>query len=249
MKLLSYQSTQGARIAVAVDDNQCVDIAALYNRVTGEHAPELADMLTLIKSGEAGLEKIRSVIAQHQDSDKIALADIEFLAPLPLPESVRDFANYELHCLQALSASMRMRAAKEPNPEQALEEFKSSGAYAIPPIWYDQPLYYKCNRFSISGHNQTIHWPNYSNVMDYELELACIIGKTAKDVKKEDAKDYIFGYTIYTTLAHAMHKARKWHFAWARPRVKISTIPIRSAPGSSPKTNCPTPTTCIWKFG
>lgn len=47
MKLLSYQSTQGARIAVAVDDNQCVDIAALYNRVTGEHAPELADMLTL----------------------------------------------------------------------------------------------------------------------------------------------------------------------------------------------------------
>ena len=201
MKLLSYQSETGPRIGVVVDEHNCVDIAALYKRVKGEDAAELTDMLTLVKSGDASLDKVHAVRDEVDAHDLIDMASIEFLAPLPLPESIRDFANYELHCQQALAASMKMRASKEADPDKALAEFKASGQYVIPPYWYEEPLYYKCNRFSISAHNQTIHWPHYSNVMDYELELAAIIGKTAKDVKAEDAADYIFGYTIYNDFS------------------------------------------------
>ncbi|MFI4984678.1 MAG: hypothetical protein ACHP93_04715 [Solirubrobacterales bacterium] len=41
----------------------------------------------------------------------------------------------------------------------------------IPAVWYQQPIYYKANRFSVNGPDTDVVWPPYSQVMDYELEL------------------------------------------------------------------------------
>ena len=82
--------------------------------------------------------------------------------------------------------------------EQAL---RASGRFAVPDVWYQQPLYYKANRFSVAQSGKDIVWPAYSEVMDFELELACIIGKKGKDIKKGNAEDHIFGYTIYNDLS------------------------------------------------
>lgn len=49
---------------------------------------------------------------------------------------------------------------------------------------------------TIIGHENNIIKPSMSNEIDYEGELAIVIGKTCKNIKKEDSKDYIFGYTI-----------------------------------------------------
>jgi 2-keto-4-pentenoate hydratase/2-oxohepta-3-ene-1,7-dioic acid hydratase in catechol pathway len=70
----------------------------------------------------------------------------------------------------------------------------------IPPIWYDQPIYYKGNRFAVSGPDSTVHWPSFSRVIDYELEIACVIGLGGRDIAKTDAHKHIFGYTIFNDL-------------------------------------------------
>ena len=44
-------------------------------------------------------------------------------------------------------------------------------------------------------------WPDYSNIMDFELELACVIGKKGRDIDKTRADDHIFGYTIYNDFS------------------------------------------------
>ena len=65
-------------------------------------------------------------------------------------------------CLRALDASMRLRAAKEDDPEEALKRMQASGAYGLPAIWYDIPLYYKGNRFATNGHEGDVQWPPFA---------------------------------------------------------------------------------------
>jgi 2-keto-4-pentenoate hydratase/2-oxohepta-3-ene-1,7-dioic acid hydratase in catechol pathway len=74
---------------------------------------------------------------------------------------------------------------------------EEKGILSVPQTFYDQPIYYKANRFSVVGHDHDVIWPRYSNFMDFELEFGVYIGKPAKDVAKEAARDHIFGYTIF----------------------------------------------------
>jgi 2-keto-4-pentenoate hydratase/2-oxohepta-3-ene-1,7-dioic acid hydratase in catechol pathway len=70
----------------------------------------------------------------------------------------------------------------------------------IPPIWYEQPIYYKCNRFAVAGPDSTVQWPPQSRVIDYELEIACVIGAAGRDIPVDQAAAHIFGYTIFNDL-------------------------------------------------
>jgi len=85
---------------------------------------------------------------------------------------------------------------------------KASGAYRLPPVWYDIPLYYKGNRFATSGHEDDIEWPPFAENMDYELELAAVIGTQGKDIAEADARDFIFGYTIFNDFSARDIQAR-----------------------------------------
>jgi len=70
----------------------------------------------------------------------------------------------------------------------------------VPAIWYEQPIYYKCNRFAVTGTGSTVRWPAYSAVIDYELEIACVIGRKGRDIEAANASDHIFGYTVFNDL-------------------------------------------------
>jgi 2-keto-4-pentenoate hydratase/2-oxohepta-3-ene-1,7-dioic acid hydratase in catechol pathway len=87
------------------------------------------------------------------------------------------------------------------DPAKAEQELQASGRFTVPEVWYQQPLYYKANRFSVAQSGKDVVWPAYSDVMDFELELACIIGKRGKDISKANAEDHIFGYTIYNDFS------------------------------------------------
>ena len=71
----------------------------------------------------------------------------------------------------------------------------------MPKIWYERPSFYKPSRFAVCGTDQDVVWPAYSKTIDYELEFACVIGKTGRDIPKDKARDYIFGYTIFNDLS------------------------------------------------
>lgn len=190
MKLITFvvPGDNEHRVGALKADGSVVDF--------GSH---FGSMQSLIESGDTGLEQAHKLL--QASAKVITTSNFEYRAPLPLPVQIRDFANYKKHCLQALDASMYLRSRNEENPEKALAEYKASGQYKLADIWYEQPLYFKCNRMNVIGHEQDVSWPHYSERMDYELEIACIIGKKAKNVNRENAKDYIFGYTIYNDFS------------------------------------------------
>jgi len=66
----------------------------------------------------------------------------------------------------------------------------------IPPEWYNAPVYYKGNPHTILGPDEELPWPLNTEKLDYELELACVIGRTGRDISKDEAEQYIAGYTI-----------------------------------------------------
>lgn len=87
-------------------------------------------------------------------SDSWALADVTLLAPVPEPPSVRDFYAFEGH----VAAGWRRR-------EQP-----------IPPYWYDSPVFYFSNPASIIGPDAPVRRPATTRMLDFELEIAAIIG-------------------------------------------------------------------------
>jgi 2-keto-4-pentenoate hydratase/2-oxohepta-3-ene-1,7-dioic acid hydratase in catechol pathway len=87
------------------------------------------------------------------------------------------------------------------DPTTAEQALRASGRFAVPDIWYQQPLYYKANRFSVAPSGKDILWPDYSKMMDFELEMACVIGKKGRDINKDNADSHIFGYTIYNDFS------------------------------------------------
>ena len=103
----------------------------------------------------------------------IPLSDVRLLAPLPRPPSLRDFYTFERHV--AAGNALRGRP--------------------IPPVWYHQPVFYFSNHAAIYGHDADVPFPR-TEALDYELEIACVIGRAGRDIAEEDADAYIAGYLI-----------------------------------------------------
>jgi 2-keto-4-pentenoate hydratase/2-oxohepta-3-ene-1,7-dioic acid hydratase in catechol pathway len=70
-------------------------------------------------------------------------------------------------------------------------------------------VYYIGNRLSVAAPEQDIQWPRYSQVMDFELELACVIGKQAKNLTLGNALDHVFGFTIFNDFSARDAQARE----------------------------------------
>lgn len=144
-----------------------------------------ADMLALIDAGEAGLREARDCVAAARR--RHLLRDVTLRAPVPVPRQVRDCMVFEKHVLQA--RQQRARAAG------------SDARVELPPVWYEQPIYYKSNRFSVVGPGADIRWPRYSEFMDFELELGAIIGRQGVDIPPARAHDHVFGYLVFNDVS------------------------------------------------
>lgn len=184
MRLATFDQGEGARLGAVTQDG-LVDLS-----VQGE--PALASMLALIEAGEAGMELAR---AAAQSGRPMALVGVRLLAPIPAPPQIRDASTFPKHITQAPVGMQRLGARLQGRPEPDL----SPGQ--VPDIYKSQPIYYITNRFSVVGHEAQIAWPRYSNCMDFELEVACVIGRGGKDIAKADAFSHVFGYTIFNDFS------------------------------------------------
>jgi len=66
----------------------------------------------------------------------------------------------------------------------------------LDPAWYRAPVYYKGNHRSIVGPDADVTWPSFTERLDFELELACVIGASGRDFDEASAERAIFGYTV-----------------------------------------------------
>jgi fumarylacetoacetate (FAA) hydrolase len=95
--------------------------------------------------------------------------------PLPPIASIRDFYAFEQH-------------VKTCRRQRGLD---------MVPEWYKVPVFYFSNPAGVIGHDDPVSAPKNNQALDYELELACIIGKAGRDIPDDDrALDYVAGFTI-----------------------------------------------------
>jgi 2-keto-4-pentenoate hydratase/2-oxohepta-3-ene-1,7-dioic acid hydratase in catechol pathway len=209
LKLATFEYQGHIVTGVVIAEGQLLD---LHATASAAERPLVHSMQAIIENEPRALELITTLVARNRGDHVIRAAEVRFLAPLPVPNSIRDFANFELHCLQALENSMRTRAASQPDPEAAYRSYRASGNYALPPIWYQRPFYFKGNRRTCSGHESTIQWPRFTELMDYELEFAAIIGRQGVDIAHEQAREHIFGYTIFNDFSARDEQVRDQQF-------------------------------------
>ncbi len=193
MKLLTFKQ-QGSEHLGALTDT------GVFNLSTA--APEdiaFSSMQNFIEAGQPTLDRAYTMLASSPAS--IPSDQVDFLAPLPLPAQIRDCLGFEEHLKNSFESAIKLSAMAEDDPVKAEQALRASGRFSVPKIWYQQPLYYKANRFSVAQSGKDVVWPAYSDVMDFELEMACIIGKKGKDISKASAEEHIFGYTIYNDFS------------------------------------------------
>jgi fumarylacetoacetate (FAA) hydrolase len=108
--------------------------------------------------------------------ETVPLDQVRLLAPLDRPPSVRDFFAFEDH-------------VKNSRAGQGLE---------VDPGWYERPLFYFSNPAAIYGPDDEILVPRGCRALDYELEVAAVIGVEAADLDPDDpaTMDVIAGFTI-----------------------------------------------------
>jgi fumarylacetoacetate (FAA) hydrolase len=98
--------------------------------------------------------------------------------PLPIPpvRSIRDFYAFEQH----------------------VKTCRAQRGLAMVAQWYDIPVFYFSNPASVIGHGDPVHAPRSTQELDFELEIAAIIGTQASDLPADDsAMDCVAGFTIY----------------------------------------------------
>lgn len=196
MKLATFETAAGlAKLGAYDREGRMLDLA-IAQEASGVGKPSyFTSMQALIEAGEFGLQAADAIISQSPD-EAVAVAGWRLLAPLPVPVQIRDCLSFETHLHNSFESVMKLTAARASDPIAAEAELRASGRFAVPDVWYKQPIYYKANRFAVGAPESDVVWPSYSELMDFELELACVIGRKGRDIASAAAEEHIFGYTV-----------------------------------------------------
>ena len=170
MRFITFEKKdKTVRAGWLVDENHVIDMFEATKGVLPQ------SMLGFIENQAFYFDFIASVPTFTSENTGVyPLSDVVLKAPLPNPRSLRDFYAFEQH----------VKTAREKR------------GLAMIPEWYEIPVFYFSNPMTIKGPNDDILQPKQCNWLDYELEIACIIGKQGSDIKSNEAEDYIFGYCI-----------------------------------------------------
>lgn len=112
--------------------------------------------------------------AQAGRYHRAPLGSVRLLPPVE-PRAMRDFVAFERHI-----AGMK----------------QAEGASGVPDAWYEAPVFLFMNPWSVVGAEDDVPAPPDSALLDYELEIAAIVGRTARNVAEKDVASYIAGYCI-----------------------------------------------------
>ncbi len=201
MKLVTYERKGKPRAGALVDgDRKIVELAEAHKEAFGKSYAAFRSVQDLIEAGDEGLERAKETVRKGRKG-AFSKKDVRLLAPVPVPIQMRDCLCFETHLKQSFAAARRVRANAAPDPEAAMKEMERTGVLSVPKTFYEQPIYYKANRFSVIGTDQDVLWPSYSRLMDFELEFGFYVRKKGVDIPKEKARDYIYGYTIFNDFS------------------------------------------------
>lgn len=195
MKLVTYRASveAEARLGVVVDD-LVVDVEGL-GAACGEDLPD--SMLGLIDAGRPGLNTLRGCL-EECDGDfpagiATALANVRLLAPIPRPR--KNIFGIGLNYVEHVAESARTLDTAKDLPKQPV-------VFSKPPT-------------TVIGPGDAIeHNKKMTRQLDWEVELAVIIGTTARRVTKTTALNHVFGYSVMIDVsARDNRRAGQWIFS------------------------------------
>ncbi len=133
--------------------------------------PAGTSVLELLRSGTL----IEAGAAARVEGDAVALAGLRLLVPVDAP-TVRDFVAFEEH-VEGIVASV-------------------AGGSGVGEAWYEAPTFYFTNPYALIGAHDDVARPPGCTLLDFELEVAAVIGRTGADLTPAAAREHIAGYTI-----------------------------------------------------
>jgi len=130
--------------------------------------------------GEAWLDDLRfhfqtACTARNDDALNctLPLSAVEFTIPVQ-PRSFRDFYAFQQH----------------------VERCRSNRGAEMVPQWYEMPVFYFSNPFSFMGPKSPVFAPKGCERLDFELEVACVVGKAGKNIRAADAHQHMIGLVV-----------------------------------------------------
>ena len=191
MKLVTYSAGGEQRVGAVVgdDNNQVVDLAAadraLARREKRKTHAFFSDMLTLLEAGSKGISAAKKAAAVASGASIKPLSKVRLKAPVPNPRKVLCLAgNYQDHI-------------EEGGGKMEKQDKETPRVFMKPPST------------TVIGQNDKILIPPVARSIDWEGELAVVIGRKAKGVKPKDALKYVAGYTIMNDVSERDLKIKK----------------------------------------
>lgn len=171
MKLITYNNAGNEQLALKIED-RVYDMDKIDMRLPG-------NIMEFLWGGEEFMSMARGyekqIASGSMNATSVAYEDVELMAPVPLPTSARDAYAFRQHV-----ASAR----------------KNRGVDMIPE--FDQfPIWYFTNHNSFTGPGAIELMPDHFQRLDFELEIAIVVGKKGRNIKASQANEYIAGYCIY----------------------------------------------------
>ena len=207
MHIISYRTGQQAPWQAGFEQDGRV-IAATAAHTYAGGSPSVR---ALLEAGPTALDKAISNarrLFEANEQQFLSLDAIEVGAPVPDPDKIICLGlNYADH-----AAESNMTLPKH-------------------------PILFPKYRNSLIGPHDAIVLPGFSTQIDYEAELALVIGQTCKDVTEQDALKYVAGYTIMNDVS-----ARDWQFhtnQWMPGKAIDTFAPM--GPGIVPASEIPNP--------
>jgi 2-keto-4-pentenoate hydratase/2-oxohepta-3-ene-1,7-dioic acid hydratase in catechol pathway len=176
MRLYTFEAGNRPRIGAALN-GFIVDLNAAHAARLRQRRPPLAgSMLELIRGGEENLRLARAAMdfAASTNSTttarswRFSLEDTKLLAPIPRPGKI-------------FCSGLNYRSHVTENPGAA---------------FLDDPRFFVKVPTAVIGPGEPIRWPGSRFQVDYEVELAVVIGHTAYRLTRDNAMQHVFGYTI-----------------------------------------------------
>ncbi len=185
MRIATCKYNHQDHLAVVQDDS--VFLPAMNKNWSAE----INSMLQMIDSGEESLQQLRKLVAESDQKEWLGLSQVELISPIPRPrQNVMCLGwNYIEHVEE--TSGKTLEAPKLPKYPIIFTKAASSmnGPYADIPVDLE-----------------------VSNKMDWEVELAVIIGKEGQGISKENALDHVFGYSIINDISARDYQKRHKQF-------------------------------------
>lgn len=186
LKFVRFNQENKVQIGIFANDEQ--NIIALNDIFPDKQFNTMQNVIESLTSKD--IDKLFKIINEKTDIVKIKTSEVKILAPIDKPR-------HDILCV-GVNYAAHLKEAQD----RVVNFHKDEKA-----------IYFGKRAIKILGSGENlISRLDIDKALDYEVELAVIIGKTGKDIAPEDAEDYIFGYSVFNDFSS--RHLQKDHVQW-----------------------------------